>query len=146
MQDKGIMVRLPPWTPDETVTDMASRNVFKILINADDKILAREIEIPITKLKEEIKTFISNPNQEKNLASDPKKAVVSLQNDRSTSYKSYLSVYNEIKSAYNELRNEQAQLRHQRSFNACSTFQQREIRKDIPLVISEAEPTDYKED
>jgi len=52
-------------------------------------------------------------------------------------------VYNELKAAYNELREEEALKRHGKSFEFLSADQQREIRSRIPLVISEAEPTNF---
>jgi len=145
-EDTGIMVRLPPWTPDQPPTDMARRNVYKILVNADDKILAREKEINMNELKDRIKIFIANPNQDKLMAKSPDKAIVSLQNDRSTKYKTYTSVYNELKKAYNELRNEKAKKEYGLSYANCSKAQKLQIRKEIPLVISEAEPTDFKKE
>lgn len=143
VEDTGLMVRLPPWEDNPPEKEMASRNVFKILVNADNNIFARKEEVELTQLKERIKVFISNPSNDKNLASRPEKAIVSLQNDRSTAYKTYVSVYNEIKMAYNELRNEKAKKDYGKSYSNCSSSEKLAIKKAIPLVISEAEPTDY---
>ena len=83
-----------------------------------------------------------NPSGSKNLPSSPTKAVVSIQNDRGTNYESYLEVYNEIKAAYNELWDEAAQMKYQKSYEILDNKSKRSIRAEIPLVISEAEPTD----
>jgi hypothetical protein len=69
-----------------------------------------------------------------------------LKNDRGTKYKTYLEVYNELKAAYNELRNEMAQRRHGKDFEYCNRTQRTEIRSALPLVISEAEPTNFGEE
>ncbi len=143
VEDTGVLVKLPPWTDDPPSTDVPSRNVFRILVNADDNIVAREDEIELLQLKDKIKTFIINPANDKNLARSPDKAIVSLQNDRSTTYKTYVAVYNEIKMAYNELRDEKAKNDYGKNYINCSSGEKLAIKKAIPLVISEAEPTDF---
>ena len=67
---------------------------------------------------------------------------IMVKNDRSTSYESYLAVYNELKAAYSELRNEEAQKRYGKNFEQVTALQQKEIRREIPLIISEAEQVD----
>ncbi len=86
-----------------------------------------------------------NPQGRPGLARNPKRAIISLQNDRSTNYATYLAVYNELKGAYNELWEEAARQRYQKSYQELSKQDQKSIRDDIPLVISEAEPTDVFE-
>ena len=100
----------------------------------------------IDDLRENTKVFISNPQRLDNMAEDPRKAIVSLKNDRGTKYETYLEVYNELKAAYNELRNEMAQRMHGKDFEYCSRAQRTEIRSALPLVISEAEPTNFGEE
>jgi len=145
VQDKGILVKLPPWTGDDLPQDIASRNVFKVFVNRENKILARGDTISIELLRNRIKDFISNPEKKSSLSSSPQKAIISLQNDRATEYSTYLMVYNEIKAAYNELRNDLANQYFGITFKNCNKEQHRTIRKAIPLIISEAEPTDYKQ-
>ena len=84
-----------------------------------------------------------NPGKRNDLPSSPKRAVISLQNDRSTSYETYLEVYNELKAAYNELWEEAARQTFGKSYEDLNITQQRSIRSEIPLVISEADPTDH---
>lgn len=141
--DKGILVRLPPWNENQEPQNINQRNVFKVLVNADNQILVREEVVDTDQLKDRIKAFISNPNQSKELASKPSKAIVSLQNDRGTKYATYLEVYNEIKAAYNELRDELALSQFNVKFKNCNKQQIAFIKKTIPVVISEAEPTTY---
>ena len=100
----------------------------------------------IEDLKENAKEFIWNPDRRPDLAEMPTKAIISLKNDRGTSYSTYLEIYNELKAAYNELRNEEALRRHGKEYEFLTTAQRRVIRNKIPLVISEAEQTAFGEE
>lgn len=145
--DKGVLVRLPPWSEDEPEVDkMKKRNVYSVLVNAQNQLLVRGEPQQISTLRDNAKEFIMNPNKREDMAEKPTKAIISLKNDRGTHYKTYLEVYNELKAAYNELREEAAQRRHGKSYEFLSKDQKRAIRSDIPLVISEAEPTDFGEE
>lgn len=71
------------------------------------------------------------------------KQVISLRNDRGTSYDLYIQVQNELTAAYNELRDKLAQEKFGKPF-AELTPEQGEIVKTVyPQRISEAEPVDY---
>lgn len=147
VEDKGVLVKLPPWSTEPPETQrMNTRNVYSVLVNADNQLLVRGEMMDIRDLRENTKKFISNPMRLENLAEDPRKAIVSLRNDRGTEYKTYLEVYNELKAAYNELRNELAQQRHGKDFDYCTRDQREIIRSELPLVISEAEPTNFGEE
>ena len=145
--DKGVLVKLPPWseTPPE-VEKMKTRNVYSVLVNAQNQLLVRGEPMSIETLRENTKEFIINPRKREDMAEMPTKAIISIKNDRGTSYKTFLEVYNELKAAYNELRNEEAQKRHNKEFEFLDKVQQKAIRADIPLVISEAEPTNFGEE
>ena len=92
-------------------------------------------------LREQTKYFILNPDRKENLPSSPTRAIISLQNDRGTEYDTYLNVYNELKSAYHELWEERAQQYYNKAYDQLSKQEQKHIRKEVPLVISEAEPS-----
>ena len=145
--DKGVLVKLPPWS-DEPPPELKlnSRNVYSVLVNANNELLVRGEPKQLSNLREDTKIFIMNPRRLENMAEDPTKAIISLKNDRGTNYKTYLEVYNELKAAYNELREEEAQKRHGKSFEFLSGAEQKAIRAKIPLVISEAEPTNFGEE
>ncbi len=81
--------------------------------------------------------------KKEDFAETPKNAIVSLKNDRGTNYRTYLEVYNEVKAAYNELRDEMALKKYNKGYEEIDAEKQKEIRDEIPLVISEAEPTSY---
>lgn len=146
-EDKGILVKLPPWNPDQPdVADVKQRNVYSVLINANNDLLVRKAPMDIKDLKSNVKNFILNPNKDLSLSEDPTKAVISLKNDRGTHYKMYIEVYNELRTAYNELWEETAMSQFGKSLQELSALQQKEIKDDIPLVISEAEQTAFGEE
>lgn len=144
--DKGVLVKLPPWSeePPEEMK-LNTRNVYSVLVNANNELLVRGEPASLKSLRSNTKEFIMNPRKLENMAQSPNKAIISLKNDRGTNYRTYLEVYNELKAAYNELREEEAQRKHGKSFEFLSPDQQRAIRAAIPLVISEAEPTNFGE-
>ena len=147
VEDKGILVKLPPWSDEEPdITKLKERNVFSVLVNASNQLLVRGEPTNIGDLRDRTKEFISNPQRRDDLSESPKKAIISLKNDRGTSYGTYLEVYNELQAAYNELRNEEALKRFGKPYVDCNSQQRRDIRNDIPLILSEAEPTAFGEE
>ena len=94
----------------------------------------------ISQLKEGAKKFINNNGVRENLSENPQKAIISLQNDRGTSYKMYIRVQNELAAAYNELRNRSAINKFGERYIDLNKLEQKEIKKMFPQKISEAEP------
>lgn len=143
--DKGITVKLPPWSeepPDPT--KLAKRNVFSVLVNANDQLLVRDEPADMDNLRERAKEFILNPQGREDLAASPKQAIISLKNDRGTTYKVYLEVYNELKAAYDELWNEESERMYGVPYSdELTTDQKNAIKLKIPFVLSEAEPTSF---
>ena len=152
--DSGLSRKLPP-IPEETTEKppkIKERNVFIVLINSKNQLQVEGKLMDISNLKEKTKEFVENPNDLKHLPEkDPKeipffgtymvsKGVVSLQNDRGTSYETYIAVQNELISAYNELRDELARRRFGKAYTDLNEDQQKAIKKIYPQRISEAEP------
>jgi len=147
VEDKGVLVKLPPWSDEPPdIQQLKTRNVYSVLVNAQNQLLVRGEPADLETLRENAKEFIMNPEKRPDMAEKPTKAIVSMKNDRGTKYATYLEVYNEIKGAYNELRNEEANKRHGRDYEYCSREERADIRAMIPLVISEAEPTNFGEE
>ena len=147
VEDKGVLVKLPPWSEEEPdPTKLKTRNVYAVLVNANDDLLVREQPMDIRNLRENAKEFIMNPLKRDDLAEAPTKAIISLKNDRGTKYNTYLTVYNELKGAYNELRNELALKKHGKEYEQLDSEQRKKIRNAVPLIISEAEPTSFGEE
>ncbi len=142
-QEKGITTQLPPYEL-QPPPPMADRNVLRILISAEGQILADGERLPREELRSRIRDFILNPEGAAHLASAPNKAVISLQHDRSTRYGDYLAVYDAILSAYRSIWEARAQAQYGTSYEGLGAARQKQIRAAVPLVISEAEPSDVK--
>ncbi|NND33124.1 MAG: biopolymer transporter ExbD [Saprospiraceae bacterium] len=146
--DKGITVKLPPWSDEPPeIQQMKTRNVFSVLVNAQDQLLVRGELTDITDLRERAKEFIANPQRRDDLSTNPKNAIISLKNDRGTSYKQYLAVYNELKAAYDELWDEECLKMYSIPYSDdLPIAYKRAIKEKIPMVLSEAEPTNFGEE
>ena len=153
----GLQRRLPPMpSADQQVQDQKvnRRNIIVVRINSADRILAGSEAIDISQLKDKIKEFLTNPLNDPNLPEKKEieiegygtcpvsQGVISLQNDRGTSYRAYIAVQNELVKAVNELRDEFARSKYGRSFNGLTEEQQDIVKKAVPQNISEAEPKD----
>lgn len=155
--DKGLDRRLPPM-PDENQKQqdikVNRRNIVVVRINAQDRILAGGTPMDVTQVKDKIKEFILNPANSESLPEKEmkdiegfgqyavSKGVVSLQNDRGTSYSAYLKVQNEIVKAFNEIRDDFAMSNFGSKYRDLDKDQQKIVREAIPQSISEAEPKD----
>ena len=103
-------------------------------------------------MKDRAKEFLGNPQNREDLPQKENvnikylgnypvsKGVISLQNDRGTSYETYFRVQNELTAAINEMRDELAKERFSKSYIDLDTARQHAIDKAIPVAISEAEP------
>ena len=156
-QDSGLQRRLPP-IPDENqaVEDQKvnRRNIIIVRINSADRLFAGNEPMDVSFLKDKVKEFLVNPNNDPDFPErTPKeiegfgtynvsKGVISLQNDRGTSYKAYIEVQNELVKAVNELRDEFAKAHFGKAYLSLNEDQQRIAREAIPQNISEAEPKD----
>ncbi len=147
-EDKGIMVKLPPWSEDEPdVTKLKTRNVFSVLVSSENELLVRGELTRVGGLREKAKEFITNPNRREDLAEKPTRAITSLKNDRGTRYETYLEVYNELKGAYNELWDELCMKKYNIHYSEdIPKAYKKAIREEIPFVLSEAEPTSFGEE
>ena len=153
----GLSRRLPP-IPDQKqqVEDQKinRRNIIVVRINSSDKILAGSEPIDIHFLKDRVKEFLDNPNNDPSLPEKEvkmiegfrevpvSKGVISLQNDRGTSYQAYIAVQNELAKAINEIRDEFSFRNYSKPFASLDKDKQEIVKKCIPQLISEAEPKD----
>ena len=156
-QDMGLQRRLPPM-PDKNqkVEDQKvnRRNIIVVKINSADRLLAGIEPMHVSQLKDKIKEFLTNPANDANLPEKEEidiegygpcmvsKGVISLQNDRGTSYQAYMAVQNELVKAVNELRDEWAMANYGKAYLKLDEDQQGIVRKAVPQNISEAEPKD----
>ena len=146
--DTGIARKLPPMPEDELQEDdsqIHAKNIYVVLINANNQLLVEGEFMDISQLKEGAKRFINNNGMDPNSSENPEKAIISLQNDRGTEYMTYIRVQNELAAAYNELRNEEALKKFGERYIDLNKVKQKEIRKMYPQKISEAEPKNIGE-
>ncbi|MFC4873069.1 ExbD/TolR family protein [Negadavirga shengliensis] len=171
--DKGILNILPPkqdpnQPPPEV--ELNERNIFNILINANDQLLIEgDFRNTTEGLSDEIKRFIlnfGNPDEaamalfnslpaslralaERSSSSSDHPmtggAVVSIKTNRGTSYETYLEVLDLVKRAYFEIYAERVGLTADQ-YRALTgqTAAEKELldrgKEDIPMAISIAEP------
>lgn len=152
-QNKGMARRLPPMTEDKQVDqDVNKRNVLLVHVSKSDALMVNTKIMDVSMLKAEVRDFITNPTDDPSKSAKKVKevkylgnmavsqAVISLNTDRGTSYRMYMSVQNEIMKAYAELRNEFATERFGKLYSDLDEDQQEAVRDVYPLNISEAEP------
>lgn len=153
--DAGITRKLPPIQekPQPNTSVIHKRNIFSVLVNSQNQLMVEGDYLELKDLRARAKAFISNngdgscnycvgASQLSSSSDNPHKAIISLQNDRSTDYKTYIAVQNELAAAYNELREALAQRRYGIAFKDLNEIQAQEVREAFPQVISEAEPVD----
>lgn len=156
-QQSGLQRRLPPM-PDQNQktedTKVNKRNIIIVKINSSDRLFAGDQLLDVSQLKEKIKEFITNPNNDPNLPEREmkniegygeypvSKGVISLQNDRGTSYRAYIAVQNELVKAINEVRDDFCKQNYGKAYTFLTEDQQKIVREAIPQNISEAEPKD----
>ncbi len=153
----GLSRRLPPMPAENQKAQdqkVNRRNIIIVRINSADRIFAGTDVIDVSQVKDKVKNFLTNPLDDPNLpekevkeieglgAYPVSKGVISLQNDRGTSYRAYIAVQNELMKAINELRDDFARSHYGRAFAALDEDQQDIVKKAIPSNISEAEPKD----
>ena len=171
--DSGLPRRLPqpPQSEEDVSVEIQRRNLMVVLVNARNETMARtqegdewylnENELTgkgsKVSLKDKVKEFVLNTSNSPMLpelieedfgapiGTVPVSAdhVVSLQNDATTSYKTYIAVQNELVRAYNELRNEGAKKYFNMAYEDLTDDQQKQINDMYPQRISEAEPKNY---
>ncbi|MCR5035889.1 MAG: biopolymer transporter ExbD [Bacteroidales bacterium] len=156
--DSGITRRLPPpvENPDMDVK-VKERNILNVMINKYDKLMVNGKPSQVEDLKDITRDFITpKPNDEKAPEVEMKeielignfmtnKGVVSLKNDRGTSYQMYIAVQNELAKAFNELREEVSQQYFKTSYSNLTDKDKIDaVNKAVPVRISEAEPEEIK--
>ena len=156
-EQSGLNRRLPP-IPDKNQEQLDQkvnrRNIIIVRINSADKLFAGNEAMDVAFLKDKIKEFLSNPADDPTLPEKEvkdvegfgpypiSKGVISLQNDRGTSYQAYIRVQNELVKAVNELRDDFAVQNFGKKYSRLDEEKQKICRDAIPQNISEAEPKD----
>jgi biopolymer transport protein ExbD len=170
--DTGITRLLPPEPEEnqETLVQVNKRNVLVVLLNRSDLLMVGGEVMDRLDLKIKTIEFFTNPLNDQTLPEMEQqevqfppgrssllppdgiwtgrvsKGVISLQNDRSTTYGKYLQVQNELVAAVNSLRNDFCNLYFDKDYDELNTNNPIEeeiqlgIRKIYKMNISESEP------
>jgi len=169
-KDKGIARQLPPIEDIEDPPIIKQKNLFIVNVNRNDQLLVEEELMDIKDLRQAAIDFIDNGGAPAgspehcsycrgprlpSSSDNPNKAVISVQNDRLTSYKMYIAVQNELVAAYNFLRDRESMRMFGWKYTEVKKAidetnypgnvdraqeQLEEIQALIPLKLSEAEP------
>jgi len=171
-KDKGIARQLPPDEPPvEEPPVIKQKNLLVVIVNKDDQLLVEDKLMELKDLRQATIDFLDNGGATRGDAADycdycqgqrnpdsadnPVKAVITVKNDRLTSYKMYIAVQNELVAAYNFLRNRESQRLYgwnytdvDKAINEGSFKGNEEAALDklkaiqelFPLKLSEADP------
>lgn len=155
--DSGILRSLPPPIDPNAPAPppVRERNVFVVLVDAQDRLLVEGQPGSISTLREQTKLFLLNPNNDINMPVkemrfienmgevEVSRGIISLQNDRGTTYEMYIAVQNELAAAINELRDEISRRFYGVRFGELNDEDLiKAVREAVPMAISEAEPKD----
>lgn len=152
--DKGLQRRLPPMQEKQQEQDVKvnRRNVIVVKINSHDGIMVGSQPMDVSQVRDKIVEFITNPANDPGLPEKEvknikgfgnysvSKGVISLQNDRGTSYNAYIKVQNEIVRACNDVRDSFSMQNYGKKYAALDEDHQKIVRDAVPQNISEAEP------
>ena len=156
--ETGLSRRLPPM-PDKNakVQDLKvnRRNILDVKINSRDKVMAGgKVILSDAQLEEVVVEFLTNPMDDPKLPSKKIKniegfgeypvseGVISLQNDRNSTYKKYIEIQNVLVKGLNRIRDNFAMANFGKTYSELPEDKQEIVRKAIPNLISESEPKD----
>ena len=171
--DSGIASKLPPPLDEVDPPPIKVKNLFQVVVNSENRLLVEDADMDISKLTEAAVKFLDNGggtdprnacsycrgDKDPESSDNPKKAIISLVNDRQTSYKMYLAVTNELIRAYAILRDRESKRLYNETYESMMNrlnnwpatetdtpeYEELEDRIDkvmdlFPRNLSEAEP------
>jgi biopolymer transport protein ExbD len=148
--DKGVNRKLPRNCPQAEVCDdkINERNLFRILLNAEDEILINDELANIADIQRMVAEFVDNNGRENcdychgktlETSSDhPTEAVISIEAHSMSTYKQFIAVQDELTKAYFQLRKQYAQTVFNKYSDELSKAELLEVKKAYPFKISEA--------
>ena len=117
-KDSGINRKLPPMEESDEDVIIKQKNIFTVLLNGRDQLLVEDELMEVKDLRAAAVEFLDNNGdgscdycrgkRDPSSSDNPDKAIISLKNERETSYAAYITVQNELVAAYNVLRNRRA--------------------------------------
>ena len=156
---KSIRRELPPSTDSVRVEPLRvkERDLLVLRLDGEGRLFAGPEEILLTDVKERVKHFIANPDNEESLPEKHSREVpllgtmevtdthvIALRYDPHTDYRTYFEVQNLLLEAYRELRDAEAKKRFHCTFDRATSEQQEAIRACYPQRISETMTAEEK--
>ena len=171
--DSGLNRKLPPMEDQVDPPIIREKNIFTVVVNKNDQLLVEEELTDIKDLRSLAVAFLDNGGgvgdeacdycqgeRDEASSDNPDKAIISLKNNRETSYKVYIAIQNELVAAYNELRNREflrlypnvglnfvdAQKKYDDPRTSADSTEELKPKLDVvkkmyPQKLSEAEPS-----
>ncbi|HIG90630.1 MAG: biopolymer transporter ExbD [Flavobacteriaceae bacterium] len=128
--DSGISRKLPPIEESEEDVVIKQKNIFTVLLNGKDQLLVEDELMELEEIRAAAIEFLDNGGgkgedgcdyckgkRDPRSSDNPDKAIISLKNERETSYAAYISVQNELVAAYTHLRNVRAEELYGKSYS-----------------------------
>jgi len=165
--DSGISRKLPPIEEDQEDVVIKQKNIFTVLLNGKDQILVEDELMELEDIRAAAIEFLDNGGGkgedgcayckgkgDPGSSDNPDKAIISLKNERETSYAAYISVQNELVAAYTHLRNLRAEELYGESYSEMMKNYRdvnwpgnkvklkekiNNLRKDYPQKLSEVQ-------
>ena len=139
-KDSGINRKLPPIEESDEDVIIKQKNIFTVLLNGKDQLLVEDNLMEVKDLRAAAVEFLDNGGDgtcsyctgkgNPKSSDNPDKAIISLKNERETSYAAYISVQNELVGAYNVVRNKRAEtLNHE--FRGMSFIEMQKNYRDV---------------
>ncbi len=150
--EKGLNFTLPKKQDKNEVevveTKINKRNVFGVIVNSNNDVLAKEEPVKIEDLRAKAIAFITNEGKDENLSDDPSKAIITLRIDRGTKYQTYIEVQDALLGAYNKIWADYLGMSEQRFLalddkNHEHVAMKSRARKAFPFLLSKMEPNDF---
>jgi biopolymer transport protein ExbD len=160
--DSGMKRTLPPIADNEQQQDdveLKERNVLMVNVSKEGRIMVGTQEyMPAdlnrrgdhSRMSREVLDFLSGIDRSEKKATDIEsgisceisQGVVSLKADNETKYNIYLQVQDELTHAFNVYRDLISVQAYGKPFEELNEIQAGNIRKAVPVKVSEAEPND----
>ena len=160
--DSGMKRTLPPIADNEQQQDdveLKERNVLMVNVSKEGRIMVgKEEYMPAdlnrrgdhSRMSREVLDFLAGADRsekkaieiELGISCEVSQGVVSLKADNETKYNIYLQVQDELTHAFNVYRDLISVQAYGKPFEELNEIQAGNIRKAVPVKVSEAEPND----
>ncbi len=130
--DKGLFRLLPSPEPQKqlkTETIVDKNTLMALHVTADHRLLLNDKPIEVSRLKGEIIQFVNRLGN---------RHLISIESDREADYDLYFQMQNQIMMAYNELRNQYSMKHFGKAFDALSSSQKENVRKNCQQRVTES--------